>query len=81
MKHFQNFPYFWNKKTWVGNFFHFSYFVTFFPLINALEYVCLQRPGHSLESIAQNEKWKYLYLDFLILRIWQMLKHYAGTFH
>ena len=53
--------------------------------MNALVYVDIYIPGHSLgkrNKVARNEKrkkqqWIFIY----IYKIWQTLKHFAGTFH
>ena len=55
------------------SFFRFSFRATlFFPLMNSLVYV-----EYSSTKL-KNEK---NYVGFRIPKIWQILKHFAGTFH
>ena len=76
----QNLPYFWNMRTYVG-FFILCYFI--FPP-NECPDLCRYRPRACIREankVARNEKRKKNYMSFDIPKIWQILKHFTGTFH
>ena len=77
----QKLTYFYCKKTHVF-FFRFSFCATlFFPLMNAPVYVDIDQGTHyGKNKIAQNEKSKK-YVGFLMIKIWQILKDFARSFH
>ena len=77
----QNFPYFWNTKTHSFFSFFISCYFIFFP--NECPGLCQHRPGHSLgEKIKLHEmKNEKNYMGFRIPKIWQILKHFARSFH
>ena len=47
--------------------------------------LCRHRPGHLLgknkNKVARNEERKKNYLVFLMIKIWQILKDFARSFH
>ena len=63
-------------------FFRFSFHAFLFFPPNECPGLCRHRPaGHSLgkKKVARNEKRKK-YMGFRILKLWQILMHFAGTF-
>ena len=79
----QNLPYFMYKKTHVVVFFvfHFEKLWILPYDINVLLFF-VNRPGHSLGKIQSWSKWKTKTncMDFLIHKLWQILKHFSRAF-
>ena len=51
--------------------------------MNSLVYVDIDQGIHQgkKNKVTQNEKWKKQLWLFHIYKIWQILKHFAGSFH
>ncbi len=60
-------------------FFPFSFCATLFFLLIECPGLCCHRPGHSLgEKITLHEmKNENNYMGFLMIKIWQILKHFS----